>query len=757
MKRDDIAIDKVHHDIFELEIIDAEFKKVEEEQPIKDAEAAIIEWVSKTATDTEVLWEIPVNKADNKLGFSVAIRHIQSAVGISYSTAKKHRELTNPLIEKMIKERMLLVPDEWYEVASIEGRELLNWYKQLSEEEKNTLPIFGNKIAIGKMPSGQFPIKRDSLRFSGAREAWNFIHQDLEKLGLINSNYKSVAERRSEAHVNQKEGENQKERFKRLASMDLNIATDFITPSELEPFVQIEQIFAAQSKTVASESGKSNYSTACNIFIESLSKSHGSKPLKILVVFDEHTLSKYRKYLQQKIINKEISSYHANTILSAVRNVLRRLTEIRDIEYSFFDINGFSVSRETNAKKPFTMDERLQILDAIEKGLSESRASLTPYEKTGIGRNPLDKKGFVIKGLSTLENAQWLFENPLMCKPIHYNTAKSAIEKSFLRIISDSDKGLIEIYNEWGVTPMINIDTLTPYLLRLAQVTGLNADPLLSLNMNDYVDSHPATSRPSLRYWKERSDGYKEYHLDLFKAKLTWLTSSQAKSVKIIFEELDQLTSSFRKDIEDDTFKDRLFIYQSDSTKKHGRVSPVLGNKGKNTKALTNSLSKFVKKYNLKSDLGEPLTLTISRFRPTFVSEMFHNGVSLREIQIMLGHSSIQTTINYLDSFDLNSMSRVKINDKLKEIHQSTLDVQVDELPQDMEPKDADGLVITFHTPLAECRNIFDPPDFVKNLSSYTPGTPCSQYNKCEPPLDCRRPNFLREYDNENTKLYPRD
>ena len=27
--------------------------------------------------------------------------------------------------------------------------------------------------------------------------------------------------------------------------------------------------------------------------------------------------------------------------------------------------------------------------------------------------------------------------------------------------------------------------------------------------------------------------------------------------------------------------------------------------------------------------------------------------------------------------------------------------------------------------------------------------------NALEPPRDCRRPNILREYDNENTKLYP--
>ena len=191
------------------------------------------------------------------------------------------------------------------------------------------------------------------------------------------------------------------------------------------------------------------------------------------------------------------------------------------------------------------------------------------------------------------------------------------------------------------------------------------------------------------------------------------------------------MTSSFRQDIEDEVFKDRLFIYQSDSTKKHGRVSPILGNENRNAKALGDSLSRFAEKYDLKNDVGEPLTLTISRFRPTFVSEMLDNGVALREIQLMLGHSSIQTTIGYIDSYDFNTISRIKINDKLKEIHQSTLNKQNEELSEVIETKINDELIVTFHTPLAECRNIFDPPDFVKNLASYTPGTPCSQYNKC--------------------------
>lgn len=733
MKNGGITIEKVHENFSELDIMDTDFKEFEEKQPINVAEAAVIEWVLKTTADTEALWEIPISTAKNPLGFGVSIKYIQNAVGISYLAASENRELTSPIIEKMIEEEILVTLDEKSQATGLENRrKLLNWYRKLSEKEKRELPIFGNKICLSRMSSQQLPIKQYTLKFNAVRSAFDLIHHDLEKLGIIDPNYKSVVERTSEANVNRKNSsESQIERFHRLAARELNAADDFFLPSKLEPFIQVEQLFACSSKTVSSESGKSNYRIASSSFIEFLSKLYGNKPFRIVTTFDEHLLSRYRKYLEGKVINKEISSHHANTVLSSVRITLNRLTQVRDIEYSFFNINGFATTRETDVKKPFTMNERLRILEAIEKGLSESRKALKPYKKTGLGSNPLDEKGSVIRGLSTLENARWLFENRLMCKPVHYNTAKSPIEKSFLRIINDSDKGLIEVYNDWGITPMINMDTLTPYVLRLAQITGLNANPLLSLDINDYVDSHPATSRPCLRYWKERSDGHKEYHLDLFNAELTWLTSSQAKSIKIIFEELVQLTSSFRQDIEDDAFKDRLFIYQSNSTKKHGRVSPLLGNKEKNAKALGASLSRFVKKYNLKNDAGDPLTLTISRFRPTFVSEMLRNGVTVREIQLMLGHSSLQTTLGYIDSLDFNSMSRMKINDELEEIHQSTLDKKVEKVPEDIESKKNDELVTTFHTPLAECRNIFDPPDFVKNLSSYIPGTPCSQYNKC--------------------------
>ena len=196
MKNIGITIDEIHEDFPEPGILGADFKNVEEKQPIKDAEAAVIEWVSKTAGDKEALWEIPISKADNTLGFSVAVKHIQSAVGVSYSVAQKYRGLTTPLIERMIEEGILVIPSESYEAAGIENtRKLLNWYRKLTVEEKHTLPIFGNKISIGKMSPEQLPIKKGSLEFNVVKDAWEFIHKDLEKIGIIDPNYKSVAER----------------------------------------------------------------------------------------------------------------------------------------------------------------------------------------------------------------------------------------------------------------------------------------------------------------------------------------------------------------------------------------------------------------------------------------------------------------------------------------------------------------------------------------------------------------------------------
>ena len=88
--------------------------------------------------------------------------------------------------------------------------------------------------------------------------------------------------------------------------------------------------------------------------------------------------------MEEKIICEEITSHHATTTLSSVRKALKRLTQLRDMEYHFFDVNGFDANRETDIKKPFSKNERFQILDAIEKSLEESRSRVINTRKCSM-------------------------------------------------------------------------------------------------------------------------------------------------------------------------------------------------------------------------------------------------------------------------------------------------------------------------------------------------------------------------------------
>lgn len=702
----------------------------------KNYESMMSLWVSTTMQDIEAMWEIPITKSDSKIGFNVSIDYLRSIMGCSENVALKNRHLAIPLIEKMIEEDILVPLDTGKYIAAIEyRRKLLNWYRKLSIETKRELPVFGNKILFSKLPKESNPLGKKALEFKLVQQTLHLIYTDLMQIGVLDANYKTIAEREHDKIMNPIiESETRTELFERLGQLELKNVKDFYNPTAEDPFIQVEQLFASQIKTVSAASTINNYMNACKNLIKFFVHSKVKTPLFIVETFDEHLLSRFRHYLQTQIINKQVTSYYANSMLSAVRKTLNRLTMLNDFSYKFFDVEGFDTVRQTDIKRPFSKNERLQLYEAIELALNESRKCLLSYEKAGVGTNPLDEKGNRKRGFSTLDNAQWLFENKLNCKPVFYSPRNSVIEKKFLKIIQDLGLHLYDVYKIWGVSQPIDSDIILPYLLKLAQVTGLNHDSLLNLDIDDYVESHPATLKPCLRYWKERSDGHKEYHLDLFKAELNWLTYSQAKSVKSIFEELISLTENIRQKIQDKSIKNRLFIYQSSSTAMDGRVSTIARKDGSYPICLSNSISKFISKYNLKDDKENPLTLTIGRFRPTFISELLEKDVPLREIQLTLGHSSIRTTISYLDSLDLSLISRNRLNEKITEIHHSTFREEIKE-QSSIKNKDDIETKVFFRTPFGECRNIFNPPDFVKKLSSYVPGNPCSQYNKC---LSCK-------------------
>ena len=250
----------------------------------------------------------------------------------------------------------------------------------------------------------------------------------------------------------------------------------------------------------------------------------------------------------------------------------------------------------------------------------------------------------------------------------------------------------------------------------------MNADSLFDLELDDFVAAHETTLKPCLRYWKERSTGKKEVHLDLFEAKLQWLSQKQSVEVKALFENVIRLTESIRHDAPE-SIKNKLFLFQSSGKRCYGEIRPFSSLKGKTTSIYSN----LANRHDLQNEEGEKLVFNISRFRPTFVSELVEAGVSIREIQLMLGHSNIETTMNYLDRLDFNRIAREKLVEALSNIHSKTIVPQNVNGSKHLENPDR----VIFTTPLGGCSNIFSPPDFIKKMSGYKNGQACSQYNKC--------------------------
>lgn len=176
--------------------------KTNEQKKIGDVESTIAEWVSSVIQNVDALWQIPISQANTPPKINVDVNYLACTLGISKNSASQYSKLTHSIINKMIEEEILLIPDGSYALAEINARrKLLNWYRGLSLENKKQLPIFGNKISLGKMPKEQCPITKYHLKFSTVKAAWNYIHQDLKEKGIVDANYKTVAERNHERQI----------------------------------------------------------------------------------------------------------------------------------------------------------------------------------------------------------------------------------------------------------------------------------------------------------------------------------------------------------------------------------------------------------------------------------------------------------------------------------------------------------------------------------------------------------------------------
>ncbi|EPM81614.1 tyrosine-type recombinase/integrase, partial [Pseudomonas syringae] len=129
------------------------------------------------------------------------------------------------------------------------------------------------------------------------------------------------------------------------------------------------------------------------------------------------------------------------------------------------------------------------------------------------------------------------------------------------------------------------------------------------------------------------------------------------------------LTTEVRREAPS-TISNKLFIWKTTN----GRaIDTFMSLAAAGSSIVSRLLSTYAKFKGLLADDGEPLGLSASRLRPSFVSELLDKGVTPKEIQVILGHANIRTTMAYLDRMDFNRIARSKLNDALTTIHSATM------------------------------------------------------------------------------------
>lgn len=692
---------------------------------MKGAEAVSIleSWVANFDLSRESLLNVALNQDSGEP--QINVEYMSSCTSINEQAVRKIRHLASGISDAMAAQKIILPGYSSYECDW--RRRLFAWYENFSETEKLNIPMFGNKI---KMKG--FLDSVDSLR--GIKANMNLplivitmdeITSDLMSLGLISGDYKTVAERVAEKNLIEKDqGERALNRFLRYRDISVGSVSDLAVDDQ-EPFLALYHLFAASSIGSHAESGIYNYQDTFKYFRDGLVEAgrEGHEPIQDIIGI--YSLVRFKKYLEGLMIEGRLASNTCQTYLSSARKMMQTAVGVKGLGLSsFVAAEGFETTAETETYRPYTPSERVRIAEAISTAIASTNELVKPYECSGVGEDPLNEKGCIKRGFGTLENARWIFENKLNCVPVGHKTAdrNDPYQNAFTKILNKQVISIDEVYRGWGVLYSPDSSVLAPYLARLAQVTGLNTDSLTSLDVEDYVESHRLTNRPCLRYWKERSIGAREYALDLFEADITWLTTSQGREVKKIFEDILAVTSSFRDEASPEVAA-KLFIYRSSSPRTFGEIKSV---EGSVKTLIVKIFANFAEQHELKLDSGEPLRISPSRFRPSFVSELVERGVSLREIQVILGHKFLITTLGYLDRLDLNRIARKILDEAIRGIQAKTVVTP----PKPKVTHHAEDEII-FKTPMGGCRNVLNPPDFIKKLRSYIPGKACSLYNKC--------------------------
>jgi len=501
--------------------------------------------------------------------------------------------------------------------------------------------------------------------------------------------------------------------FSELRNTPINNESDILQGSELEPYLEFKHVFALGTKNTCY--GRIEFETYIEPYLNYLT---GEKSCKLEDVIHTYALTRFKKYQKENIEIKKFSTRGANAAIHAFRLLVNTYSSINE-DVNVIDVIGFKNVRSTEQRTPFPKSQRTRIYKIISDRYNEIKSRslfITPSKLINI--NPVFEPAIseIINNMGGCYALRLKSQSNEFSEKCSQATIRKGHYDGYISEFRE------DLFTKLNVLPDIDRDTVYFLMIKLAVVTGLNHEAIVDLQIDDFEPNHPATGKPCLRYWKKRSTGEKRLHLDFIDAEIQWMTMKQGEEVSDIINTTVKLTEPLRAHATDD-ISSNLFIYRKTRKLDVIEIKSFRGNRA----ACLRSAKKIVRDNKLVDDKGRPLLFNISKFRTTLVSEYVETGTSIREIQLLLGHRNIKTTIEYLDRMDFDSFAKKKVNEALIKIHEKSLSIKASQVNRIQNDSDA----IYISTDLATCTNIFNPPDFIKKLPSYVTGKPCSLYNKC--------------------------
>jgi integrase len=541
----------------------------------------------------------------------------------------------------------------------------------------------------------------------------------------------------------------------------MKVATDLQshlpTPTKENPHRQLEWVFRDKLSLYDNKDTKSNYTSALVFYKRFLQQTNNysealAKDPRFFLKgeWDMFALQKVKRWID--VTNKKGSEGYLTSnsvigIISALRQTMEHAYEHSYIQNAVLNVSSPYGVRETASRTAYSVDEYEEVFAALTPLIAFSKRLIRPYVPTGKGKDPRigqpsetgctaysrkdDHWNWGWNKQDSLavreDNLRWYFENILKCVPLLSVPENNSHIRFF--VAARPHGGIKALYRKWGVSSRVDPDVIMPLLVELVAETGLNVESALSLRRDCFHEAHPLTGLPFLEYNKPRSGGSKELHTVLYDNFHHNSIGLKQRQSRIISNSINTILTLTAPLVAGASEKDRdyLFLIQSRRRTSTGTLGNV---KRLNVRNIAHWTAKIIREHDLCTDTGEVLSFNLSRFRPTKITDLVAQGYDFFEIMAIAGHSSVTTTLSYIDRLKWANDFHKKIEAALTAIKKNKQEYELKPLPIAITRK-ANPESFVFKALVCHCKNPYDPPQIVRNASNYREGDACSYFNMC--------------------------